>query len=71
MTAIQAYERELSRALIEAIASIPGTQIHGVTDLDRLGLLEAGGMIRVGPVHYNTVDEIHRFGEVLQQVAAN
>ena len=34
----------------------------------RMGLLEAGGMIRVGPVHCNTLDEIERFGEVLKQV---
>jgi selenocysteine lyase/cysteine desulfurase len=38
--------------------------------VERLGLLEAGGMIRVGPVHYNTVEEIHRFQEALSQVAA-
>lgn len=114
MSAIRAYERELSKALIGAIQSVPGTHIHGVTDLDRLeervptvaftlegkdpakiadaigkqgvyvwnghnyafaiverlGLLEAGGMIRVGPVHYNTLDEIARFGEVLKKVAS-
>jgi selenocysteine lyase/cysteine desulfurase len=34
-----------------------------------MGLLEEGGMIRVGPVHYNTIEEIERFGEVLKQVA--
>ena len=114
MSVMQAYETELSRALIQAIESVPGTRIHGVTDLDRLtervptvsftlegrrpeevaeeigkqniyvwnghnyalaivermGLLEAGGMIRVGPVHYNTMDEIARFGEVLKTVAS-
>ena len=37
--------------------------------VERMGLLEAGGMIRVGPVHYNTLGEIERFGEVLKQVA--
>jgi cysteine desulfurase family protein (TIGR01976 family) len=115
MSALQASEQELSRALIEAVESVPGTQIHGVTDVsrlgervptvaftlegkdpaqiadalgrqgiyvwnghnyalaivERLGLLDAGGMIRVGPVHYNTSDEINRFQEVLQQVAAS
>jgi selenocysteine lyase/cysteine desulfurase len=115
MSAIHAYEYELSKALIEAVESVPGTRIHGVTDLnrldervptvsftlegkdpekvadafgqqgfyvwnghnyalaivERLGLLETGGMIRVGPVHYNTLDEIHRFKEVLQQVATS
>jgi cysteine desulfurase family protein (TIGR01976 family) len=112
MSTIQMYERELSKALIEAVRSVPGTRIHGVTDLarleervptvsftlegkdpaqiaqalgdqgfyvwnghnyalaivERLGLLEAGGMIRVGPVHYNTLEEIERFRETLIRV---
>ncbi len=36
MTAIRAYEFELSRALIEAIQAVPGTHIHGITDMKRL-----------------------------------
>jgi selenocysteine lyase/cysteine desulfurase len=34
-----------------------------------LGLEETGGMVRVGPVHYNTLDEIRRFGEALGRIA--
>ncbi|MGZ9223394.1 MAG: cysteine desulfurase-like protein [Anaerolineales bacterium] len=114
MSAIRAYEYGLSRALIGAVESVPGTRIYGVTDMnrldervptvsftlegrdpekvadalgrqniyvwnghnyalavvERLGLLEAGGMIRVGPVHYNTVDEIAHFREVLRKVVS-
>ena len=114
MSTIRAYEAELSKGLINAVESVPGTHIYGVTDMnrldervptvsftlegkdpakiadaigqrnfyvwnghnyalaivERLGLLEAGGMIRVGPVHYNTLDEIERFGEVLKSVAS-
>jgi cysteine desulfurase family protein (TIGR01976 family) len=113
MSTIRNYEFKLSRALIGAIESIPGTHIYGVTDMnrldervptvsftlegrnpekvanaigkqnvnvwnghnyalavvERLGLLEAGGMIRVGPVHYNTVDEVEQFREALSHVA--
>ena len=112
MSTIRQYEFELSRALIGAIESVPGTHIYGVTDMnrldervptvsftlegrdpekvadalgkqninvwnghnyalavvERLGLLEAGGMIRVGPVHYNTVDEVEQFKEALSHV---
>ena len=112
MSAMRVYEAELSRSLIKIVESVPGTRIHGVTDLNRLdervptvsftaegkdpeqlakaigdkniyvwnghnyalaivermGLLEAGGMVRVGPVHYNTVDELEKFGEVLKKV---
>jgi selenocysteine lyase/cysteine desulfurase len=38
---------------------------------ERLGLEESGGMLRVGAVHYNTVEEIHRFGEVLASIHIN
>jgi selenocysteine lyase/cysteine desulfurase len=112
MSVMHAYESELSKKLIGIIESVPGTRIHGITDLkrldervptvsftmagkdpeqlakaigdekiyvwnghnyalaivERLGLLEAGGMVRVGPVHYNTLDELEKFGEVLKKV---
>jgi selenocysteine lyase/cysteine desulfurase len=28
-------------------------------------------MVRVGPVHYNMVEEINRFGEVLRKITGN
>jgi selenocysteine lyase/cysteine desulfurase len=28
-------------------------------------------MVRVGPVHYNTVEEVKRFGEALGRIAAS
>ena len=34
----------------------------------RLGLEDSGGMVHVGPVHYNTVEEIRRFGEALGRI---
>jgi len=36
---------------------------------ERLGVEASGGMVRIGPVHYNTVDEINRFGDVLAKIA--
>jgi selenocysteine lyase/cysteine desulfurase len=35
----------------------------------RLELEESGGMVRVGPVVYNTLEEIQRFGEVLHRIS--
>jgi cysteine desulfurase family protein (TIGR01976 family) len=114
MTAIRAYEFELSRALIEAIQAVPGTHIHGITDMkrldervptvsftlegrhpreiaealgkdgfyvwdgnyyalavtERLGVESSGGMVRVGAAHYNTVEEVERFGEALKKIAS-
>ena len=33
-----------------------------------MGLLEKGGLVRVGPVHYNTEEEIEKFLEELEQI---
>jgi selenocysteine lyase/cysteine desulfurase len=115
MSAMQAYEKELSKKLLGIIESVPGARIHGITDLirldervptisftlegkrpeqvaeeigrhgiyvwnghnyalavvERMDLLGAGGMIRVGPVHYNTLGELEQFGEILKKVAKN
>lgn len=112
MAAIQAYERDLSLALLEVLEETPGITIYGLRDpgrlggrvptfafnlrgrhprqvaehlarqdifvwdgnyyalavTERLGVEESGGMVRVGPVHYNTMDEIKRFGEVLGSI---
>jgi cysteine desulfurase family protein (TIGR01976 family) len=101
MTAIGAYEQTLGRHLIDALASLPGVRIHGISDgqqlhkraptvsitadgmdpavvarrlgdigiftthghnyalhpIERLGLTR-GGVLRIGPSHYNTVDEL-------------
>ena len=35
---------------------------------ERLGLEDSGGKVRVGPVHYNTVEEIKQFGEALTRI---
>jgi cysteine desulfurase family protein (TIGR01976 family) len=113
MSAIHAYEFELSRAVFSVLEAVPNLHIYGNTDLrrlderiatfsfrigdmnpqtvaeklaaeniyvwngnyyainvsERLGVEEKGGMVRVGPVHYNTVDEINRLGEVLKKIA--
>lgn len=42
---------------------------YAISVTECLGLEESGGMVRVGPVHYNTLDEIKRFGEALAQIA--
>jgi selenocysteine lyase/cysteine desulfurase len=34
----------------------------------RLGLAMDRGCVRVSLVHYNTIDEIHRFGEALRKI---
>jgi cysteine desulfurase family protein (TIGR01976 family) len=36
---------------------------------ERLGVEQSGGMVRVGAVHYNTLDEVKQLGEVLKKIA--
>lgn len=113
LTAIHAYEFELSRALLSTLEAVPNLHIFGNTDsrrlderiatfsfriadmhpktvaeklaaeniyvwdgnyyainvTERLGLEDKGGMVRVGAVHYNTVEEISKLGEVLKKIA--
>lgn len=113
MSAMRAYEYELSRLLLDVLEETPGVTIYGLTDhrrleervptvsftlkgmhprrvaeeldkeniyvwdgnyyalavTERLGLEDSGGMVRVGPVHYNTLEEIRRFGEVLGRIS--
>jgi cysteine desulfurase family protein (TIGR01976 family) len=35
---------------------------------ERLGVEESGGMVRVGPVHYNTIEEVEKFAEALGRI---
>jgi selenocysteine lyase/cysteine desulfurase len=43
----------------------------GLAVTERLGVEDSGGMLRVGAVHYNTVEEIKRLGEVLGKIATS
>jgi cysteine desulfurase family protein (TIGR01976 family) len=44
---------------------------YAVAVLERLGLLERGGLVRIGFVHYNTPEEVDRLIEALYTLAAN
>ncbi|MBM3144407.1 MAG: cysteine desulfurase-like protein [Chloroflexi bacterium] len=34
----------------------------------RLGVEDSGGMLRIGAVHYNTVEEVYRLGDALREI---
>jgi cysteine desulfurase family protein (TIGR01976 family) len=44
---------------------------YALSVTESLGVEESGGMVRVGPVHYNTLEEIERFGEALREIATS
>ena len=112
LTVLREYDHVLSAAILDELGTLPGVQIHGITDrnrleervptvsftwgdrhpreiaaalgeqgifvwdgnyyalavTERLGLEGKGGMVRIGAVHYNTVEEIKRLGEALQEM---
>jgi selenocysteine lyase/cysteine desulfurase len=109
MTAVKAYEMDLSAYFLREATRVPGLRVYGVTDvemldrrtptfavslaghsaesvathlggqgiyvwhghyyalavMERLGLLESGGLVRIGFVHYNTHEEANRALELL------
>ena len=112
LSAIQAYEVAISRALLENLQEVPGLRLYGIADerrfewrvptfsftvtgwtprqiaehlagqsinvwngnfyalavTQRLGLENSGGLVRVGATHYNTVEEVQKFGKVLRSL---
>jgi cysteine desulfurase family protein (TIGR01976 family) len=113
LEAVQTYEQQLARHLIDGLQRIAGVRIWGLTDperldqrvptvsftmegrhpeaiaerlaaeeiyvwsgnnyalplTERLGLEESGGVVRVGPVHYNTTEELDQLLNVVEAIA--
>lgn len=57
MSAIRAYEFELSRALLEALESVPGLRLYGLTDPRRLDERVATFAFRLKDLHPRAVAE--------------
>ena len=60
--------RQVAKGLDEANMCVWDGNYYALEVTTRLGLEDSGGMVRVGPVHYNTLEEIRRFGEALQKI---
>ncbi|RPJ20589.1 MAG: cysteine desulfurase-like protein [Chloroflexi bacterium] len=43
---------------------------YALTTTERLGVEDKGGMVRVGAVHYNTLEEVERLKEALLKISA-
>lgn len=56
---------DLARAMAEKSVFVWSGHNYAVEVVERLGLTDRGGVLRIGPVHYNTLDEIDRFLELL------
>jgi cysteine desulfurase family protein (TIGR01976 family) len=63
------HPRQVAEALDDADIYVWDGNYYALAVTERLGLEDSGGMVRVGPVHYNTLEEIKRFGEALGRIA--
>ena len=64
------HPREIAEALGKAGFYVLDGNYYALAVTERLGLESSGGMVRVGATHYNTLDEIARFGEALKKVVS-
>jgi cysteine desulfurase family protein (TIGR01976 family) len=64
------HPRQVAEALDQENIYVWDGNYYALAVTERLGLEESGGMVRVGPVHYNTVEEIQKFGQALGRIAA-
>ncbi|WP_322506807.1 cysteine desulfurase-like protein [Anaerolinea sp.] len=61
--------KEVARMLDERQIQVWNGNFYALAVTQRLGLEESGGLVRVGPVHYNTIEELERLGRVLWEIA--
>lgn len=57
--------RAIAQHLADAGINAWDGNYYALAVTERLGLEDSGGMLRVGMVHYNTIEEIERLGQVL------
>jgi selenocysteine lyase/cysteine desulfurase len=63
--------RMITEKMAEAEIGIRDGHMYAPRLMRRLGLSMDSGVIRASLVHYNTVDEIRRFGNALSEIIAD
>lgn len=63
------HPRQLAGRLAQEGIYVWDGNYYALAVTERLGLEESGGMLRVGPVHYNTVEEVARLREALARLS--
>jgi len=61
--------RQIAEYLAGAGINVWAGNFYALSLAERLGVQGTGGLLRVGATHYNTVDEIHQFGEAIMSLA--
>lgn len=65
------HPRQVAEELDKSGIYVWNGNFYALAVTERLSLEETGGMVRVGAVHYNTLDEIAQFCEALARIALN
>jgi selenocysteine lyase/cysteine desulfurase len=64
------HPRQVAEALDKENIYVWDGNYYALAVTERLGLEGSGGMVRVGPVHYNTLEEVARFKDILIKIAS-
>jgi cysteine desulfurase family protein (TIGR01976 family) len=64
------HPREIAEALGKEGFYVWDGNYYALAVTERLGVETSGGMVRVGAAHYNTLDEVARFGEALKRTVS-
>ena len=59
---------EVASLLDEHHINVWDGNFYALSVTERLNLENSGGLIRVGAVHYNTLDEVNRLGDALREI---
>jgi cysteine desulfurase family protein (TIGR01976 family) len=63
--------RQVAKALGDQGIFVWDGHYYAVAVMDKLGLLDSGGLVRIGMVHYNTFEEVERVVDALRSLARN
>ncbi|MEJ5314475.1 MAG: cysteine desulfurase-like protein [Anaerolinea sp.] len=63
------HPQEIARWLDRQHIQVWNGNFYALAVTQRLGLEDSGGLVRVGPVHYNTLEELERLGSALWEMA--
>jgi selenocysteine lyase/cysteine desulfurase len=58
--------RQVAEKLADQNIYVWDGNYYAINVTERLGVEMQGGMVRVGPVHYNTLEEVERLREALR-----
>ena len=62
--------RKVAEKLAEQNIYVWDGNYYAINVTERLGVEDSGGMVRVGAVHYNTLEEVERLKQVLMKLNA-